>query len=257
MKQTSLWYGALAFIAAAAAAGAASAEVTTIGRFGFWEVVSGQVADGSTVCGVSTSFRGTDTKYLAVKWYSNATPLVVQLIKNSWKIPPNTQAPVAISMDGDSWNAVAKTGVNPQTLEFYVTPNKVRAFIHSLTASKQMQVMFTGGNEPPWFINLAGDTPAVNMMVKCVLALGPNDETNVFAYARTPLPFGAPQGATQPFGAPSTSAPAPQPSQPFGGPAQPSVVPAPVAPVPLGSPPVSTPRNQDVLFQKIAVEGNR
>ena len=189
------------------------AETQRLDKAAYWNLFAGTTTGGTVVCGISTSFP--DGRYFMLKWFFGHDHLTFQASKPGWKIPPGVQAPVSLKFDDieEPWSGIAVGHEHDATMLEWRLPNaNIRKFIHDFTVSGYMDLNFVSGSEPPWPINLTGNSAMVNKMVACVLAVAPNNETNPFNYTRpttqpyTSQPF-APQ---QPF-SPSDNAPTPAP----------------------------------------------
>lgn len=192
-----------------------AADTVTLFDNSYWRTYVTTATDGKTLCAVSTAFSSGGSFY--IKWFKGQSSLIVQVFKSGWAIPPGMDAKVIIRFPNTSpWTVTSskidKTG---PYLEFPISHDNVRTFTHDFTSSPDMVLEFGAGNEQPWKFNLAGSTPAINALVKCIeYVAGPNDVIQPYAYARQTQPFSPP--STQPFTAeaqPSSGAPS---TQPFG-----------------------------------------
>lgn len=209
-------------------AAARAADIETLSTNGFWRTYTTVTNDGVRLCGTVTRLDNGGAFYL--KWFKGQAFLTVQVFKRGWAIPPGIEAPLRIQFpDTEPWTVrSSKLDHTTAFLEFYIPPDKVQSFSHDFTASPDMRLEFGSGDERPWTMNLAGSTPSLTSLIRCIQDVaGPDDPNQPFATARATQPF-APgpngSGTSQPFTPVPTAPPSSQPftAPPGNQPASPS-----------------------------------
>jgi hypothetical protein len=178
---------AIAIAAAATLPTVASAgTVKPYNHSGYWTNYAGIADDGGYVCGM-TAYSPTDTtRQVHVKYIPKDKVLLVQLFKNSWRIPDGTDVAIDLGFDKDLWASLdAAKGYTAQNaklggfVEFPIRPDSVSDFLGLFGEADEMWVRFPNGNETPWITKMVGSRDAAKSLTACMAA--------------------APQ-ATQPFG---------------------------------------------------------
>jgi hypothetical protein len=145
-------------------------------------------------------------------------PMNLVIRKTGWQFPPGTSAEIATAFpDGSSFEFVGQG--RGDSIEIGIPADKLREWVHELTASDVMQLSFVG-NEPAWTFDLAGTTTVVNAMDLCFRAhaisgVAPPFETATVAGAGGTPASPAPS-SMQPFGAVRGGTFSAQPAQSFG-----------------------------------------
>ncbi len=138
-------------------------------------------------------------------------PVSLVIRKTGWAIPAGAQVQVRAGFpDGSSMDFTGRG--NGQVVEIDLGAEQLRTWVHSLTASPNMKILF-GGSEPPWTFDLTGTSKVVNAMSDCFVA------HHIVGVAP---PFSGMVSVTQPYGGsldggpqnpyPSPNAPAPVPT---------------------------------------------
>lgn len=158
-------------------------------RSGLWSAYTGTDA-GRPFCGVATG--GGEGRRVAIQQYAGDPGIEVLLSKGSWSIPDNTPVTVQFQFDNRGETPGRATG-HGRTIAQHMGFEQSVPFMRAMRNGRVLQVIFPDGNEPAWTGGLSGSGNAITAFNNC----------------RTSL---APAEPTQPFNAPTQSAP--QPTQP-------------------------------------------
>ncbi len=174
-----------ALLAALLPAWAARAqESLTLYKSTLWSAYLTKTAGGRSLCGIGTSFG--NGRHLYIKWIAGADDLVVQMARPGWAIPAGVITRLAWKPDGATpapFQSVALDQAG-DVLEFRVPNDQVRGFTKDFTSAGGMLIQFPGGGEPTWDIGLAGNSGAVDAMVKCVANIAAPGDPQPFGYLR-------------------------------------------------------------------------
>ena len=118
--------------------------------------------------------------------------------KTGWSIPASSKVQILAGFtDGSSITLVGQGEGN--SIEFDLSGEQLRSWVHEITSSVQMQLVF-GGSEPPWSFDLTGSSTVVNAMGLCFREHGVSGLSPPFG--QPPVTVGS---DTQPIGLPSFS----------------------------------------------------
>jgi hypothetical protein len=93
--------------------------------------------------------------------------------KQDWAIPKDITANVTLVVDRATIGTFTGLGVSGQSLVWQLGLSEWRTtFANLLMNGVQARVIFHGGNEPEWNVNLAGSTAAVGAFVACANGIG-------------------------------------------------------------------------------------
>ena len=175
-------------------------------------------------------------------------PVDLVIRRTAWLLPDATMRVRAVFPDGTTMTLLGHG--HGQAINVDLDAGMLAGWIHMLTASPTMQLVFDG-NEPPWQVDLSGTTKVVNAMGDCIrnhnitgvpapFALGN------FAQSAPPPPVGAP--APAPGGDASFAQAMAQMGHPrsdVAPPAQYAPAPSSAAPSPAAPPPVAVSQTLD------------
>ena len=221
------WPGMAVLVIPVLAASTAHAQMTETYRSGLWAAYSGTTSDHRPLCAIATT--GGEGRRVAIRQYAGETGLEIQLSKDSWAIPANTQAEVRFQFDGRPATQDHAVG-SGQTLALPMSFERSVSFMRALRHGRVLSVIFPEGNEPAWTGGLSGSGNVITAFNTCRESLAssaqaPQGPTQPFRTAPT-----QPTGPTQPFTPPPAAAPASPPASP------PALAPAPL-PIPAPNPP--------------------
>jgi len=198
---------------------------------GNWRAYRTVIPSGQPVCGMSSDINGGSFQ---LKYYYGNKALTGQVIKYTWKFPPEGTAPIEIPLTVGvdrnpilSGNAIGytqtvkwKDGKNylMPTLEFYVTPEKTSLddFLNDLSLANKFWLRFDEGNEKPWVLDMTGSAAVAMVFRACAGELiriskaGDPPATQPYGQSKPTQPYGN-AAPTQPYG------PKPVPTIPYGG----------------------------------------
>ena len=130
------------------------------------------------MCGIES--HGAQGKSFHIKYFAGDDYLVVQLFKDTWRIPRDQEASIILYFDRQPPWRVRAIGVD-NLLEFRVEAAQLTDFMRDFGDATSGLIDFVEGNEGRWTMDLYGSGNAVDRMAVCIRAVG--------------------AGATQPFGA--------------------------------------------------------
>ncbi len=202
MKLQELGTTAIFVAFACVAAPAASAQTTEIYRSGLWSAYSGTSEDERRVCGIATT--GADGRRVAIQQFSGMPGLQVELRKDSWMIPDNTEVTVQFKFDYRDQMQGQMTG-SGRAMAMQMSYEQALAFIRALRDGQVLQVFFPDGNEVVWTGGLAGSGRAIAALNTCAATLEPSVPTQPFQAQPAPQPPAGSATPTQPFPAPAAA----------------------------------------------------
>jgi hypothetical protein len=179
-------------------AGVAEAQIHWLESTGAWRSYGGLSDQGTPVCGMRVL---SGERAFHVKYFGGNDFLTVQVFKDSWRIPANTDVRVRYGVDGDMrWYATALG--QRDFIEWRIDMETMREFERSFRLGNRLEIVFPDGNETGWMVSLRGSNAITSSFVRC---LGIMQENGL-------IPSRPRGSGTQPFGTPSRP---PAPTQPF------------------------------------------
>jgi hypothetical protein len=181
---------------------AARAQLQTYYHAGVWDAFSGRGDAGGPVCGVGTT-NTADNKRFSLRFDIGGSATTLTASKPDWSVPDNTRVTVVMQVGLNTpWTS---QGVgHGHTIEWTLDPGAMQAFDRQFRGASSLTLTFPDGSEPPWSLSLAGSTAISDTFGRCIRDLTRQVQSALPTADGSP----APQGPTQPFGAPVGEAPA-------------------------------------------------
>lgn len=158
---------------------ASYSQVVVTFESGYWRAGEGPASDGDYMCAMDTSGPSFN---VTIKYFqSDASVLIIHVVKNGWKIPAYLETPVSIEFDKKGpWNF---TGVGhyemENTLELTIGSDNIPLFLEEFSSSNEMVIYFSG-NEPPWRMSLTGSNRVTEAFLDCSSKLLKRGSTQPF-----------------------------------------------------------------------------
>jgi len=155
------------------ASAGARADTVIFARSGQWDAFGGTSADGTPVCGISTSWD--DGRYFGVKYYKGNDTVVIQLGSNDWRVRDGASQEVVFWIDDRSdWNGRAG-GIhftdNQAGLEFGITRAQLSTFVAEFREGEELTFSFPNTTASNWVVGLRGTDSVMTSFANCIDAM--------------------------------------------------------------------------------------
>ena len=160
---------AAAAIAGTIAAGPAEARTTLIKKQGSWEAFGGTDESGTPLCGIITA-EAVDRVFI-VKRYPNTKVLVLQMLKEGWRISPDQQTAATMRFDLFPPWEVEALAMPPDGIRFTIPEELADAFLKEFGSAKTMRIAFPKNGDQAWELAVAGNQLMVSTMLECAVKL--------------------------------------------------------------------------------------
>lgn len=180
-------------------AGAAQAQVVTLGTSGTWVAFGGQQRDGRQVCGIA--LRG-DSRSVQFSYFAGRPDIIVEVFRRGWDFP--AEAPTALTLQpaGTATPLLRgeqrpRDGARAAHLSVVLPYDESGPFWQALRGAAILRVFFTTGPERAWTMATTGSAGAVSTMTTCLQRIGASTlpiENPASARPAESLPSGAEGG---------------------------------------------------------------
>jgi len=154
-------------------ASAVRADTVVFARSGPWEAFGGTAANGTAVCGMSTSWP--DDRYFGVKYFKGDNTVVIQLGSPHWRIEDGAKQRVIMQIDRRGpWGANA-TGMHFSATEaglgFSISRNQLDTFIAEFRYGDVLGFAFPNTTADNWSVSLRGTNAVTSSFANCIEAM--------------------------------------------------------------------------------------
>lgn len=163
-----------AAVVAIANVSAAPLGAQQLARIGDWSAFKTSAANGTAICGVS--IEGSQGRGFYLKYFDGSDRLVVQIFKESWRIPRGTEAEVLLRIDNNNpWIATASGSTMYPSgigfLEMSFSGSSLQRWVQQFRLGNRLVVAFPDGSEAPWIVSLVGTNAIMDVFVRCLNSL--------------------------------------------------------------------------------------
>jgi hypothetical protein len=149
---------------------AAAQQDTTVYENGPWLVTRSSSAPSCTLMVKPT---GVTNGFYNIQYRTGLDFVLSSAWKENWRIPKDTKTNVTLVIDRATIGTFDALDFNPRALGWGFKLSEWRTTVANLLMNGvQARVVFHGGNEVEWNLNLSGSTTAVGAFVACANAIG-------------------------------------------------------------------------------------
>lgn len=149
---------------------AVAQQNTTVYENGPWLVTRSASAQS---CTLMVQPAGMSNGFYNIQYRAGFDFVLSSVWKENWRIPKDTKTNVTLVIDRATIGTFDALDLNTRALGWSFSLPEWRTTVANLLMNGvQTRVIFHGGNEPEWNVNLSGSTAAVGAFVACANAIG-------------------------------------------------------------------------------------
>jgi hypothetical protein len=142
----------------------ANAQATRAATFGAWRAWQDTDNAGYPFCAITN--YGTDRSVTLMTIHPDPH-LIIMIEKNSWALPANSKAPLAIRIGNQTFHGIASVNTK-SSLKLKIANDTLANFLNHFEIASKMYITFESGDEHPWYALLNGADDAILWMKDCL-----------------------------------------------------------------------------------------